>query len=116
MLVSALHDYRHHDNFPRHNQHHDVLLRVNVTFTRRFFSEFRGHIVNVSRYSGTRSPRGRRFSGHQTTREGQPFEADTISPKVSPRKKKRVLSPEGRARIAKAVKRRWAAQKKAVAK
>jgi hypothetical protein len=29
-------------------------------------------------------------------------------------KKKRNLSPEGRARIAEAVKRRWAAQKKAV--
>jgi len=40
-------------------------------------------------------------------------------PKVSQRKKQRqqrVLSPEGRARGAEAVKRRWAAQKKAVAK
>jgi hypothetical protein len=31
------------------------------------------------------------------------------------RKKKRNLSPEGRKRIAEAVKRRWAAQKKAAA-
>jgi hypothetical protein len=36
------------------------------------------------------------------------------SPKASPRKKKkRVISPEGRARISEAVKKRWAAQKKA---
>ena len=33
-----------------------------------------------------------------------------------PRKKKQVLSPERHARVAEAVKRRWAAQKKAVAK
>lgn len=32
---------------------------------------------------------------------------------VKPTKKKRNLSPEGRKRIAEAVKRRWAAQKKA---
>ena len=38
-------------------------------------------------------------------------------PKASPRKKnKRVLSPEGLASVAEAVKRRWAAEKKAVAK
>jgi len=34
------------------------------------------------------------------------------SPKVPKRRKKRNLTPEGRARIAEAVKRRWAAQKK----
>jgi len=38
------------------------------------------------------------------------------SPKVPKRKKKRNLTPEGRARIAEAAKRRWAAQKKAAAK
>jgi hypothetical protein len=47
---------------------------------------------------------------------GRPPKVDASSPKVSPRKKKRVLSPEGRARIAEAAKRRWAAQKKAAAK
>jgi hypothetical protein len=35
--------------------------------------------------------------------------------KKSAKKKKRNLSPEGRRRIAEAVKRRWAAQKKAAA-
>jgi hypothetical protein len=38
------------------------------------------------------------------------------SPIASPQKKKRVLSPEGRARIAAAAKKRWAARKKAAAK
>ena len=37
----------------------------------------------------------------------------TDVPKTAKTKKKRNLSPEGRARIAEAVKRRWAAQKKA---
>lgn len=37
--------------------------------------------------------------------------ATAIAPK-KPRKKKRNLSPEGRKRIAEAVKRRWAEQKK----
>jgi hypothetical protein len=36
-------------------------------------------------------------------------------PKPAVKKKKRNLSPEGRKRIAEAVKRRWAAQKKAAA-
>jgi hypothetical protein len=47
---------------------------------------------------------------------GRPPKAAASSPKTSPRKSKRVLSPEGRARIAEAVKRRWAAQKKDAAK
>jgi hypothetical protein len=38
------------------------------------------------------------------------------SPIASQPKKKRVLSPEGRARIAAAAKKRWAAKKKAAAK
>lgn len=38
-----------------------------------------------------------------------------VSPAAKPAKKKRNLSPEGRKRIAEAVKRRWAAQKKAAA-
>ena len=45
---------------------------------------------------------------------GRPPKVVASSPKASPRKKKkRVISPEGRARISEAVKRRWAAQKKA---
>ena len=38
------------------------------------------------------------------------------APAAKPEKKKRNLSPEGRARIAEAVKRRWAVQKAAAAK
>jgi len=44
---------------------------------------------------------------------GRPRKVQPDSPKISKRKKKRNLSPEGRARIAEAAKRRWAAQKKA---
>ncbi len=47
---------------------------------------------------------------------GRPSNVVVRSPKASPRKKKRVLSREGRARIAEAAKLRWAAQKKAAAK
>jgi hypothetical protein len=44
---------------------------------------------------------------------GRPPRVQPGSPKAPIRKKKRNLSPEGRARIAEATKRRWAAQKKA---
>jgi hypothetical protein len=44
---------------------------------------------------------------------GRPRNVQPDSPKAPIRKKKRNLSPEGRARIAEAAKRRWAAQKKA---
>jgi hypothetical protein len=44
---------------------------------------------------------------------GRPPKVQPDSPKVSIRKKKRKLSPEGRARIAEAARKRWAAQKKA---
>lgn len=44
---------------------------------------------------------------------GRPRKVQPDSPKVSTRKKKRHLSPEGRARIAEAARKRWAAQKKA---
>jgi hypothetical protein len=47
---------------------------------------------------------------------GQPAKVQPDSPKVSKRKKKYNLTPEGRARIAESVRRRWAAQKKAAAK
>lgn len=41
--------------------------------------------------------------------------AEVPAKKATKRKKKRVLTPEGRKRIAEAVKRRWEAQRKAVA-
>ena len=47
---------------------------------------------------------------------GRPPNVLPNSPKVSTRKKKRNLSPEGRARIAEAAKKRWAVQRKAAAK
>jgi hypothetical protein len=43
---------------------------------------------------------------------GRPSKVQPDSLKVSTRKKKRHLSPEGRARIAEATKKRWAAQNK----
>ena len=46
----------------------------------------------------------------QARKPGRPKKAAADTPK--PAKKKRRLSPEGRKRIAEAVKRRWAAQKK----
>ena len=46
-------------------------------------------------------------------RRGRPQKDAQAAPSAKPAKKKRNLSPEGRARIAEAVKRRWAAQKKA---
>ena len=45
------------------------------------------------------------------TRRGRPKKAAAMPAATKPAKKKRNLSPEGRARIAEAVKRRWAAQK-----
>jgi len=44
---------------------------------------------------------------------GRPRKVQPDSPKATIRKKKRNLSPEGRARIAEAARKRWAAQKKA---
>jgi len=43
--------------------------------------------------------------------KGRPKKSADAAPPPEPAKKKRNLSPEGRARIAEAVKRRWAAQK-----
>ena len=45
-----------------------------------------------------------------------PKKAAAVSVAKKPAKKKRNLTPEGRKRIAEAVKRRWAEQKKAAAK
>jgi hypothetical protein len=47
---------------------------------------------------------------------GRPRKVQPDSPKVATRKKKRNLSPEGRARIAEAAKKRWAVAKKSRAK
>jgi hypothetical protein len=48
---------------------------------------------------------------------GRPKKAAVAAPPAKPaKKKKRKLTPEGRKRIAEAVKRRWAAQKAAAAK
>jgi hypothetical protein len=44
---------------------------------------------------------------------GRPRKVQPDSPKAIIRKKKRNLSPQGRARIAEAARKRWAAQKKA---
>jgi len=44
-------------------------------------------------------------------RRGRPAKTSVTAPTARPAKKKRNLSPEGRARIAEAVKRRWASQK-----
>ena len=46
-----------------------------------------------------------------TPAKGRPKKVAQAVPATAPTKKKRNLSPEGRARIAEAVKRRWAAQK-----
>lgn len=47
-------------------------------------------------------------------RRGRPKQQNAVVPLLpKPAKKKRNLSPEGRARIAEAVKRRWAKQKAA---
>jgi hypothetical protein len=48
---------------------------------------------------------------------GRPKRGAAVTPVATkPAKKKRKLSPEGRKRIAEAVKKRWAAQKAAAAK
>ncbi|MFZ1083673.1 MAG: hypothetical protein WAN35_01765 [Terracidiphilus sp.] len=44
---------------------------------------------------------------------GRPPKVQPDTPKVATRKRKRKLSPEGRARIAEAARKRWAAQRKA---
>ena len=50
-------------------------------------------------------------SAAYAVRRGRPPKSGESSVTVKPVGKKRNLSPEGRARIAEAVKRRWAAQK-----
>jgi hypothetical protein len=50
-------------------------------------------------------------SGTPAAKRGWPKKSALAVSSAKPAKKKRNLSPEGRARIAEAVKRRWAAQK-----
>jgi hypothetical protein len=50
-------------------------------------------------------------SGAPAVHKGRPKNAVATPAPAKPVKKKRNLSPEGRARIAEAVKRRWAAHK-----
>jgi hypothetical protein len=63
--------------------------------------------------SGTVAPAPKKKVGRPRKVVAVPKKA-AVAPAAKPaRKKKRNLSPEGRARIAEAVKRRWAAQKAA---
>jgi hypothetical protein len=65
--------------------------------------------------SGTVAPAPKKKVGRPRKIVATPKKA--VAPAAKPeKKKKRNLSPEGRARIAEAVKRRWAAQKAAAAK
>jgi hypothetical protein len=50
-------------------------------------------------------------NGEPEIRRGRPKKKSEAAATVKPKKKKRNLTPEGRARISAAVKRRWAAQK-----
>jgi hypothetical protein len=50
-------------------------------------------------------------SAAPAAKRGRPKKSALAAPSVKPAKKKRNLSPEGRARIAEAVKKRWATQK-----
>jgi hypothetical protein len=50
------------------------------------------------------------ISGSPAVRRGRPKQNAQVPAPSKPAKKKRNLSPEGRARLVEAVKRRWAAQ------
>lgn len=50
-------------------------------------------------------------SAAPAAKRGRPKKNAPAAPSAKPAKKKRNLTPEGRARIAEAVKKRWAAQK-----
>jgi len=64
--------------------------------------------------SGASSPFIKRKAGRPKRVEAKAVQA-IVAPTATPRTKKRNLSPEGRKRIAEAVKRRWAKQKRAAA-
>jgi hypothetical protein len=67
--------------------------------------------------SGGVAPAPKKKVGRPRKIVAVPKKAAAVAPTAKPaKKKKRNLSPEGRARIAEAVKRRWAAQKAVAAK
>jgi hypothetical protein len=69
--------------------------------------------------TGNAAPAPRKTAGRPKKSASAPKKAATVASaaaKPAKKKKKRNLSPEGRKRIAEAVKKRWAAQKAAAAK
>jgi hypothetical protein len=67
--------------------------------------------------SGGVAPAPKKKVGRPRKIVAAPKKVAAVAPAAKPaKKKKRNLSPEGRARIAEAVKRRWAAQKAVAAK
>jgi hypothetical protein len=69
--------------------------------------------------SGLAAPAAKKKAGRPKKVAAAPKKAAAVahvSAKLAKRKKKRHLSPEGRKRIAEAVKKRWAAQKAAAGK
>jgi len=69
--------------------------------------------------TGIAAPAPKKAAGMPKKTASAPKKAATVAPaavKPAKKKKKRNLSPEGRKRIAEAVKKRWAAQKAAAAK
>jgi hypothetical protein len=64
--------------------------------------------------TGSAAPTAKKKAGRPRKLEAAPAMAAAVAATAKPaKKKKRKLTPEGRKRIAEAVKRRWAAQKKA---
>jgi hypothetical protein len=68
--------------------------------------------------SGAVAPTSKKAAGRTKKKPGRPKKVAAVVPdaKKPAKKKKRHISAEGRKRIAEAVKKRWAAQKAAVAK
>ena len=64
------------------------------------------------------APTAKKTAGRPKKKTGRPKKVATVVPAaVKPaKKKKRILSPEGRQRIAEAAKKRWAAKKAAATK
>lgn len=66
--------------------------------------------------SGDAAVAPKKAVGRPKKKAGRPKKAVVAAVAAKPGKKKRKLSPEGRKRIAEAVKKRWAAQKAAASK
>ncbi len=67
--------------------------------------------------SGGTAPTAKKKAGRPRKIAAAPKKAATVAPAATkPAKKKRVLSPEGRKRIAEAAKKRWATKKAAETK